>query len=158
MAVTGLVQWALHLCPVTFSKGNVHKHSLFSLFSLFRCTSVPLDNPQCFYAVVKWGYPKQASEVSHSPITSTVLTWHFLILYNSTTLFQINLSGIKQARPDQDKHVKILFHQVHSTLLASLVFISKEGSLSQVSFGLRAKALGWGPCCTKSPGIPAICL
>lgn len=38
--------------------------------------------------------------------------------------------------------VKDLLHQVHSILFANLVFVSKELSLSQVSLGLTAKALG----------------
>lgn len=46
----------------------------------------------------------------------------------------------------------------HSFLLASLVFISKEQSFSQVPLGLRAKAFGRDPRCTKGPGIPAVCL
>lgn len=71
-------------------------------------------------------------------------------------LSQIHLTELEQSRPERTK--KDLLRQVHSTLLASFVFISKEASLSQVSLGFRAKALGWGPRCTKGPGIPAVCL
>lgn len=52
-----------------------------------------------------------------------------------------NVCGPKPPRPDLHKVVKTLFHQVHSTLLASLVFISKEGSLSQVFLASEQRLL-----------------
>lgn len=68
--------------------------------------------------------------------------YYYYYLFIVLTAFLLAVSDNWTDKTWTTRPAKVLLRQVHSTLLASLVFISKEGSLSQVSLGLRAKALG----------------